>query len=286
MFGFRSDGKRTKNLEPIVKIIPHIMKARHDSQNLFKYEVLCDSIDKFIVEQRENEEKSFSYMHVVIAAIVRLIALRPQLNRFVVNGRIYRRNNIYVSFVVKKSLRDDVVETTVKLKFDGTEDIDTIKEKIDESIRKNSTRKVKNNTDKLARFLTRVPNLFIKIGVGFVKLLDRYGMLSRKTIDASPFHTSFFITNLKSIKTDYIYHHLYDFGTTGLFIAMGKEQMKPIVTKDNKLDVGKVMTLGIVTDERFCDGFYYANSLRLLKRIMENPNVLKEKLEKKVEDIK
>ena len=286
MFGFRSDGKRIKNLEPIVKIIPHIMKERNDSQNIFKYEVLCDSIDKFIVEQRENEEKSFSYMHVVIAAIVRLIALRPQLNRFVVNGRIYRRNNIYVSFVVKKSLRDDVVETTVKLKFDGTEDIDTIKEKIDESIKKNSTRKAKNNTDKLARFLTRVPNLFIKIGVGFVKLLDRYGMLPRKTIDASPFHTSFFITNLKSIKTDYIYHHLYDFGTTGLFIAMGKEQMKPIVTKDNKLDVGKVMTLGIVTDERFCDGFYYANSLRLLKRIMENPNVLKEKLEKKVEDIK
>lgn len=286
MFGLRSDGKKIKNLEPIVKIIPHIMKARHDSQNLFKYEVLCDSIDKFIVEERENEQVSLSYMHIVIAAIIRLIALRPQLNRFIMNGRIYKRNNIYVSFVVKKSLRDDVVETTVKLKFDGTENIYEIKKKIDEAISANSNRKAKNNTDKLAKFLTRVPNLFIKMGVGFVKFLDKHGMLPRKTIDASPFHTSFFITNLKSIKTDYIYHHLYDFGTTGLFIAMGKEQMKPIVNKENKLDVGKVMTLGIVTDERFCDGFYYANSLRLLKRIMENPNVLKEKLESKVEDVK
>lgn len=286
MFGLRPDGKKIKNLEPIVKIIPHIMSARHDSQNLFKYEVLCDSLDKFIVDERENNNISFSYMHIVIASVVRLIALRPQLNRFIMNGKIYKRKNIYVSFVVKKSLRDDVVETTVKLKFDGTENIYEIKEKIDEAIRLNSNRKAKNNTDKLARFLTRVPNIFIKMGVGFVKFLDKHGMLPGKVLDASPFHTSFFITNLKSIKTDYIYHHLYDFGTTGLFISMGKEQMKPIVNKENKLDVGKVMTLGIVTDERFCDGFYYANSLRMLKRIMENLNVLTEKLDKKIEDVK
>ena len=122
MFGRRPDGKRIKTLAPIPKIIPHIMSARHDSQNLFKYEVLCDSIDKFILEQREKD-CSLTYMHVVIAAIVRLIALRPQLNRFVVNGRVFKRKNICVSYVVKKSLRDDVEETTVKLELTGKESI-------------------------------------------------------------------------------------------------------------------------------------------------------------------
>jgi len=111
-------------------------------------------------------------------------------------------------------------------------------------------------------------------------------MLPKKIIAASPFHTSIFITNLKSIKTDYIYHHLYDFGTTGIFISMGKEKMQAVVDKEGNIVPKKVMTLGVVTDERFCDGLYFGNSLRLLKRIYENPNVLKEGLEHIVEDIK
>ena len=285
MFGRRPDGKKIKTLAPINKIIPHIMSARHDSQNLFKYEVACEPVDKFILDEREKGI-SFTYMHIVIAAIVRLIALRPQLNRFVMNGRVFKRNKIYVSYVVKKSLRDDAEETTVKLELTGKENIYKIKEMIDESVRKNSTRKAKNGTDKLARVLTFVPNGLIKVGVGLVKFLDKHGMIPNAILKLSPFHTSFFLTNLKSIKTDYIYHHLYDFGTTGLFVSMGKESLKPIVTKDNQLGIGKVMTLGIVTDERFCDGFYYANSLRMLKRIMENLNVLTEGLEKIVEDVK
>lgn len=286
MFGLRSDGKRIKKLPAIQKIMPHIMKARHDSQNLFKYPCRCEPLDAFIKEQRDLGI-SYNYMHLVIASLVRVIALRPQTNRFVINGRIFRRDKIMVSFVVKKSLRDDAEETTVKLEFDGTENIDDVKKAMDEAIAKNNYVAAKNNTDKLAKLLTSTPNFLIKFLVGFVKFLDKHGCLPKKVIKASPFHTSIFVTNLKSIKIDYIYHHLYDFGTTSLFVSMGKEQLTPVVSNDGKqLEIGKVMHLGIVTDERFCDGFYFANTLRLWKRIMENPNVLKEKLDDIVHDVK
>ena len=286
MFGLRSDGKRIKSLPPIQKIMPHIMKARHDSQNLFKYPCRCEPLDTFIKEQRENGI-SYKYMHLVIASLVRVIALRPETNRFVVNGRIFRREKIMVSFVVKKRLKDDAEETTVKLEFKGTENIEDIKKAMDEAIAKNNYVEAKNNTDKLAKVLTSTPNFLIKFLVGFVKFLDKHGCLPKKVIEASPFHTSVFVTNLKSIKIDYIYHHLYDFGTTSLFVSMGKEQLTPVVSMDGKqLEIGKVMHLGIVTDERFCDGFYFANTLRLWKRIMENPNVLLEHLDDIVHDIK
>lgn len=286
MFGLRSDGKRIKSLPPIQKIMPHIMKARHDSQNLFKYPCRCEPLDTFIKEQRENGI-SYNYMHLVIASLVRVIALRPETNRFVVNGRIFRREKIMVSFVVKKRLKDDAEETTVKLEFKGTENIEDIKKAMDEAIAKNNYVEAKNNTDKLAKVLTSTPNFLIKFLVGFVKFLDKHGCLPKKVIEASPFHTSVFVTNLKSIKIDYIYHHLYDFGTTSLFVSMGKEQLTPVVSMDGKqLEIGKVMHLGIVTDERFCDGFYFANTLRLWKRIMENPNVLLEHLDDIVHDIK
>ena len=286
MFGLRSDGKRIKNLPPIQRIMPHIMKARHDSQNLFKYPCRCEPLDAFIACQKEAGA-SYNYMHLVIASLVRVIALRPETNRFVINGRIFRREKIMVSFVVKKSLRDDAEETTVKLEFNGTENIEDVKKAMDEAIAKNNHVDAKNNTDKLAKVLTSTPNFLIKFLVGFIKFLDKHGCLPKKVIQASPFHTSIFVTNLKSIKIDYIYHHLYDFGTTSLFVSMGKEQLTPVVSTDGKeLEIGKVMHLGIVTDERFCDGFYFANTLRLWKRIMENPNVLLERLEDIVHDIK
>lgn len=284
MFGRRSDGKRIKTIDPFYKMIPHIMSARHDSQNLFLYPARCENIDKFINEMRE-QGTSFKYMHIVIAAVVRLMATRPALNRFVMNGIIYKRNSINVSFAVKKALQDDAIETTIKLDFTGHENLFEIKEKIDKAVIVNSGRKAFNDTDKTAKSLTRMPNWLIKLGVGTLKWLDRHGMLPKSLIKVSPFHTSCFLTNLKSIKTDYIYHHLYDFGTTGLFISMGKEQLDPVVDASGNLAVGKVMKLGIVTDERICDGFYYASSFRTFKEIMENPYDLLENLTEVAKDI-
>jgi pyruvate/2-oxoglutarate dehydrogenase complex dihydrolipoamide acyltransferase (E2) component len=284
MFGRRSDGKKLKTIDPFYKIIPHIMNARHDSQNLFLYPARCENIDKFIGEMRE-QGTSFKYMHVVIAAVVRLLALRPALNRFVMNGRIYKRNTISISFAVKKALSDDAIETTIKLDFTGKESIYEIKEAVDKAIIANSGRTAVNDTDKTAKALTNMPNWLIKLGVGFLKRLDKHGMLPKSLIKVSPFHTSCFVTNLKSIKTDYIYHHLYDFGTTGLFISMGKEQLEPVVDENGDITVGKIMKMGIVTDERICDGFYYASSFRKFKDIMENPYDLLEQLPEIEKDI-
>lgn len=119
----------------------------------------------------------------------------------------------------------------------------------------------------------------IGAGVGFLKLLDRYGCLGKKLIDISPFHTSFYLTNLKSIKGDWIFHHLYNFGTTGMFVSIGKEKLEPCVNADEKLEVGKVMTLGITTDERYADGFYMLKSQRLWKTFLADPSKLEERLD-------
>ena len=96
-------------------------------------------------------------------------------------------------------------------------------------------------------------------------------------INVSPFHTSAFVTNLKSIKGPSIFHHLYDFGNTGLFFAMGKESVVPVV-EGNTVVTGKRMPFQIVTDERFCDGFYFVSALKLLKEFYSNPAMLNESL--------
>ena len=276
MFGKRSDGKVAKNIDPILRVTSVIMPHRYDAMVNYLLEVRCDSLDKFIEEERQKGNE-FTYMHVLIAAIVRMYAERPALNRFTMNTRIYNRKGIFVSFTVKKSLRDGADETTVKLEFDGTENIYQVKQKIDDEIAKNKGADKINGTDKTAKMLLKIPPFLLKMTMGILKFLDRHGMLPKKLIKVSPFHTSCFLTNMKSISTEYVYHHLYDFGTTGMFAGMGKEVVKPVVAEDGEtIEMAKVLQIGVVIDERICDGLYYARSIKRIKNHLLYVDTLKQ----------
>lgn len=281
----RPDGRLVKTVPPIMKIMPYIMKTRTDSMNMYDDTFACEAWDEYIKE-KEAEGLKLSYMHIFIAGVVRMIAQRPQLNRFIMNGRVYTRKKIYVSFVVHPKLCDGDAETTIKLEFEGTETIQEIAEVINRRIKEETTdRQGENGTDKLAKVLTFVPAPLIRLVVNTLMWMDRHNLLPKAIIDLSPFHTSFFITNLKSLGINYIFHHTYEFGTTGLFFAIGKEQNHVELDKNGNLKNEKRMGWGLVSDERFCDGLYFALSLRLLRKYMKNPRLLETPLEAKVEDV-
>ncbi|MBR6642972.1 MAG: 2-oxoglutarate dehydrogenase [Lachnospiraceae bacterium] len=285
MFKKRPDGRIVKSVPPIQKIMPYIMKTRTDSMNMYDDSFDCEAMDAYI-KQKEAEGLKLSYMHIMIAGVVRMIALRPQLNRFIMNGRIYTRHKIYVSFVVHPKLCDGDAETTIKLEFEGTETIREIAETINRRIKEETTaREGENGTDKLARMLTNIPGPVIRFAVNTLMWMDRHNMLPKSIINVSPFHTSFFITNLKSLGINYIFHHTYEFGTTGLFFAIGKEQLQAVPNRAQESKTEKRMGFGLVMDERYCDGLYFALSLRLLRKFMKNPAIMEEPLEAKLEDV-
>ena len=187
MFGFRSDGKKVRNIDPFMRLVPHIMFHRNDAMVMQLQEIECENMDKYILEKRKTEGLRLTYMDIVMASFVRVVSLRPKLNRFIVNGRIYKRNNIQISLAVKKKLTDQAEETTIKLTFDGSESIKDVMEQVHQTVKENQG-DIKNNTDNIAKILTRVPNLMIKIMVRFLMWLDKHGMLTKKVLAASPFH--------------------------------------------------------------------------------------------------
>lgn len=285
MFNKRPDGRLLRNIEPLQLITGFIMKKRYDAMNMYEDSFDCTMWDKYIKE-KEAEGIRLDYMQIFIAGIVRTIALYPRLNRFVMNGKIYARPKIWVSFTIHPELHIDSPDTTIKLCFEGTESITEIAEIIHEAIRKETVlRTEENDTDKMARFFTAIPSGILNVVVAVLMWMDRHNMLPKAIIDFSPFHTSFYITNLKSLGINYVYHHTCEFGTNGLFFAMGKEKMVPVVEKGEIISQ-KRMGFSLVSDERFCDGLYFAKALRELRKIMKNPAVLEKPLEKKVEDIK
>ena len=88
-----------------------------------------------------------------------------------------------------------------------------------------------------------------------------------------------FITNLASINTEAIYHHCYEFGTTGVFVCMGKPVPNFLTGEYNK----KIMPLGIVMDERICTGHEYALFWQTLRRYLKHPELTENGAEERAE---
>lgn len=285
MFQKRAGARYLKTLTPIERVMPHVMPKRSDSQVFFTDDIDCTAIDAYIKEKKAQGIE-MTYLDVFVAASVRLYAKRPALNRFVMGGRIFANETIWVSMALKKSLRENEAGTTIKLPFTGHETIFEVKEKFDRAIHANKGNDTSNGTDKVATVLAHIPNWVMRWAFGIIRVLDRSSLLPQKLLDVSPFHGGLFITYLKSLGIPGIYHHIYDLGTIGQFIAVGKEHMAPVVDrKSGEIVARKIMTMMVVADERICDGLYYARSLRLFRRILENPSILEEGLEVVEKDI-
>lgn len=279
----RPDGRRIRNVDPMQLITGFLMKKRYDSMNMYEDSINCEAWDNYIREKAEQGIK-IGYMDIFIAGVVRMLALKPRLNRFVMNGKLYARPKIWVSFTIHPELHIDSPDTTIKLMFEGTETILEIAETINAAIRKETVlREGENGADKMARVLTSLPSWVLNAVAAVAMWMDKHNILPKSVIEFSPFHTSFYITNLKSLGVNPVMHHTCEFGTNGLFFAMGKEKQIPVVEK-GEVVIQKHMPFTLVSDERFCDGLYFALALREFKKIMKNPKLLEKPLEKKVED--
>ncbi len=274
MFGHRPDGKLVKTHSGLYLLMPHVMPKRYDSMNLCEFDVNMENLDKFIKEERERTGIVYSYLEIIVAAMVRIIYQRPELNRFIVNKRIYQRNDIEYSMALQRSLRPgkESDETTIKIKFEGNESLPQIKQMIEENIK--NAKFSRNETDKLCATLAKIPNFIMGLAVGALKLMDRYGILPKSIIDAQPFHTSFWITDLRSVKCPSVYHHVYQFGTTGMFMSLGMEKCQAFFEKDGTVTHHRVMPVKFTSDERFCDGFYFARSLNIVQKFLRDPSLL------------
>ena len=277
----RKDGRKIKTIDPMYKLISHIMVERCDSMNMIELTVQQDPIRKYI-RKKKDEGYTFSHLAVVLAAYIRTIADYPFLNRFVVNKTLYARKEVAIGMVVLKP--GETEGTMSKMYFNPGMTIYEIQNVLDEYINKNRGAGKTNSTDKLMGILLSIPGL-ARVGVNFIKFLDKHGLLPKAVIDASPFHCTMTITNLASIGTNYIFHHVYNFGTTSMIMAMGNTREDP-VKRHGEIVFEKVIPIGLVMDERIAEGVQFAMACRKIQSILQNPEVLEQPPEQVKEDIK
>ena len=280
----RKEGRKLRQMDPFIKIFPYVMNRRTDAQVFVKEQVLMDPIDEYLARRRA-EGTNLNHMHLFIAVYTRVLAQRPKLNRFIMNSQYYARNGITISMAIKKRLVDNADETTVKFHFQGTETIEEVAQIVDQTIQEAlKADETSPGVDRLVNTILKLPGMVKRGLVNLLVWADSRNMLPASIIDVSPFHASLFFSHLKSIRASYVYHHLYNIGTCGLFAAVGKTSPQPVVI-DGELVVRNVSEVGYTIDERLSDGLYVSNSFRLVKKYLENPTLLEVPLESIVEDV-
>lgn len=265
----RKDGKRVTDANPIYTVMPYILKYRYDAMNMIEVDIPISPMQAYLNEKRKQGYR-FSHLGLVLAAYIRTAAEYPLLNRFIANKRIYQRNEFSIAMVVLKP--GELDGTMNKMYFQMEDDIFRVHEIMDNYVNDNRAEGDTNATDDIVRTLLKIPG-FVNFGVGLLKLLDLHGLLPKSLIQASPFHASLTISNLASIRTNHIYHHVYEFGTTSILITLGNMREVP-VRKGEEIVFERSLPMGVVMDERICSGSYFAAVFRRFKQYLTNPILL------------
>ena len=283
-WGDRYDGRRIRHCDSENVIIPFLMKERDDAQVFFDTEINVSKVEAIIRERRANGE-TISFLDYFFTALVRTISQYPRLNRFIAGRRLYARDEIQLSIVVKREMNIDNEGTPIKLTFQPDATVDEVAAQLREAITANKGADAESNdVDKFMGVVNKLPRFLFTFVIELIKALDFDGLMPKFIHRLSPFHTSIFVTNMGSVGSGPIYHHIYNFGTTSIFVAMGTKNIMRVINTDGKIVQRKVMKLRFVADERIGDGFYLSKALKYFCGLFLKPEQLSERPEQVLED--
>ena len=280
------EGRKLRSIDPMSIVGIHLMPNRNGASNKFSATLDISETEKFIQTKRAEGLKGLGLMHIIMASYVRTVATHPGINRFIRGQKIYARNGIEMCLTIKKKLALNAPETVIKICVSPESTLEDIYAEATRLIEENKEEQAENGMDVVAKILSHMPRIILKLIVWVLKFFDYFGLLPRALVKVSPFHGSMFLTNMGSLGIDAIFHHLYDFGNLPLFMAMGKKRTEYGVNSDGSVQKLRLMDITIVCDERICDGHYYASAFKSLKKHIEDPTTLEEKPKKVVCDIK
>ena len=274
-FGDRRDGRRLRTLDPYNALTPYIMKTRTDSSNYFSDSIELTEIERYLRQLRAEGYPGIGIMHLFVAVYVRTVSQYPAINRFVSGQRMFTRENVEYVMTVKKEMRTDAPETSVKVAFSCTDTIIDVYKKLNAEIDKVKGESGEaTSTDNVAKAFMKLPRLVLRFAIAVITCMDYFGIMPQSIVDASPFHGSMIISDLGSMGMPVIYHHLYNFGNMPVFISMGAKRKALEVQADGSVAERKYMDYTLVLDERICDGFYFSQAFKLFKQLLRFPREL------------
>ncbi|MBO4572940.1 MAG: 2-oxo acid dehydrogenase subunit E2 [Clostridia bacterium] len=288
-FKDRKDGYYVYDLDSMHKFMPYLLPNRADNEAVLKARFdMTKAMEYLAVKNSVPSEDGFKYtiFHLFLAAVAKTVYLRPLLNRFIQGRRVYDRKFMSFCFIVKKKFCDGSNEAVAIMKLGEDKSLSPIEEVHDKIHDIVYDIRVNNKTDSTTGVLdklTKLPRFLLKFVTWCLMTMDYLGIMPTSLMKDDPYYTTVFLTNLGSIKMDADYHHLANYGTNSIFAIVGEMKKRPFFNDDGTYEMKQSVDLGLTIDERIADGVYFAKSIKVLQKIIENPELLDRPYDEEVE---
>ena len=279
--GDRKDAKLIRDIDGIHVAMAQLYGNRTENEAYISVQVELDPIKDWIAKHPDEEFK-YTFFHVIVAGLLKLLIVRPKLNRFISNRHYYQKNVRSIGFIVKRQFSDDGGEGMAIIKAEEKTTLFDVHQGIKDQVIPCKQGKNSGTEDALDIF-KKLPHWLTCIVFNTIKRWSKKGRLPDSLVEGDSNHCSGFVTNLGSIGLKCGYHHLANYGTSSIFVVIGEKKMTPFYDEKGNITMKETLDLGLTIDERIADGYYYAKSVKILKKVLENPELLELPFETEVE---
>ena len=275
-WGDRRDGRWIRDVPGLTTIMMHLMPSRTACEVYMNDTFDVTEVLKYIEKKNAaHPEYKTTLFHCLLMSAARMLKERPKMNRFIQGRRLYERYEISLAFVAKRRFTDHAEESLMFFVPTDEDTLDTLSYRIAGQVKE--TKKSEHSTggiDAVIDGFAKIPRLLLMFIIYIIRCLDFWGVNPKALTDGDPNYSSAFLTNLGSIKGPSVYHHLNDYGTNSMMVAIGTIRKEEVVMPDGSRQLRDLVDIGATLDERIADGFYFVRSLKLVKHICQHPEML------------
>ena len=280
----RRDAKLMKDIGAMTYIMPFMYPNRCDNETFFSFQIDLTNLNEYIKKKNaDNPNYKYNMFQCIIAATLKTVTLRSRLNSFIHDRKVYMRNEVTTSFVVKQEFADDGREVLAFIHSKPEWTIDDLHNELESQLLKLRDREYKDESSDFMDKFNKLPMFISRPALKFVCWLEKKSMIPHALIETDPYHSSVVFANLGSIGLPEGYHHLTNWGTTSIFVVVGQSGRMPFYENDQVVFKDGVR-LNFTIDERIGDGYYFARSIAMLKYFLENPEYLDKPFKEKLDD--
>ncbi len=280
----RFDAKYLKDVDSMHFIMPFMFPNRCDNETFFSFKIDLTPLNEYIQKKNSvNPEYKYNMFQCMIAAVLKTITLRSKLSIFIHNRKMYKRNEISAAFTVKQVFSDDGGEVLAFIHSKPDWTIDDLHNEIHRQLIKlKNTSYVDESTGFMDKF-NALPKWISRPALDIVCKMEKKGLIPPALVETDPYHSTVNFANLGSIGLPSGFHHLTNWGTTSMFIVIGKMGRMPFYENDEVVFRDGV-EINITMDERIADGYYFSKSMKMMQYFISHPELLDHPFNEKLDD--
>ena len=225
--------------------MPYLMRGRNEAAVYVEHDVSLHRADAFIRDWNQaHPDLRIDVFHLATWALRQVLDRYPTMQRFVAGGRLYVRRGIWFSYAIKAKLEQGAPLLVVKRRFDLDESFAAMVEGMRDTERAYRSGEAAR-VDRELGLLLAFPGFVRRVLLRLVNLADRFGMPA-------------------------VYHHLYEYGTVGIFCSLGRPVTEPggPTSGPNRR---RTMNVRWTYDERAEDGLTAWFAMRRFAQVVEDP---------------